>query len=148
MERSYRYNASLYQHRAICYVTVLLLPHCNVRYTWKTIIPIFTCIILSSSSFLHIKRNTWILLIISARVLRSSPQFGVTLLTYEMLHRLFYVDFGGRYVFFVLPGVAQVRKLIFCLLLSFLCSCGRMKALSISGTGTCETQCYHALSQR
>lgn len=33
-----------------------------------------------------------------ARVFRSSPQFGVTLLTYEMLHRLFYVDFGGRYV--------------------------------------------------
>jgi len=32
----------------------------------------------------------------TARVFRSSPQFGVTLLTYEMLHRLFYVDFGGR----------------------------------------------------
>ncbi|XP_021341671.1 calcium-binding mitochondrial carrier protein Aralar1-like isoform X1 [Mizuhopecten yessoensis] len=31
-----------------------------------------------------------------ARVLRSSPQFGVTLLTYELLQRLFYVDFGGR----------------------------------------------------
>jgi len=30
-----------------------------------------------------------------ARVLRSSPQFGVTLLTYEILQRLFYVDFGG-----------------------------------------------------
>ncbi len=30
-----------------------------------------------------------------ARVFRSSPQFGVTLLTYEMLQRLFYVDFGG-----------------------------------------------------
>jgi len=30
-----------------------------------------------------------------ARVLRSSPQFGVTLLTYEMFQRLFYVDFGG-----------------------------------------------------
>ena len=29
---------------------------------------------------------------------RSSPQFGVTLLTYELLQRLFYVDFGGRYV--------------------------------------------------
>ena len=130
----------------------VMLRYCchNAMYAtrWKTIKTIFTCIILSSSSFLHIKRNTWILLIISARVLRSSPQFGVTLLTYEMLHRLFYVDFGGRYVFFVLPGVAQVRKLIFCLLLSFLCSCGRMKALSISGTGTCETQCYHALSQR
>lgn len=30
-----------------------------------------------------------------ARVLRSSPQFGVTLVTYELLQRLFYVDFGG-----------------------------------------------------
>ncbi|KAB7496155.1 Calcium-binding mitochondrial carrier protein Aralar1 [Armadillidium nasatum] len=30
-----------------------------------------------------------------ARVLRSSPQFGVTLVTYEILQRLFYVDFGG-----------------------------------------------------
>ncbi|KAE8748965.1 hypothetical protein FOCC_FOCC004371 [Frankliniella occidentalis] len=30
-----------------------------------------------------------------ARVCRSSPQFGVTLLTYEILQRLFYVDFGG-----------------------------------------------------
>jgi solute carrier family 25 (mitochondrial aspartate/glutamate transporter), member 12/13 len=40
-----------------------------------------------------------------ARVLRSSPQFGVTLLTYEILQRLFYVDFGGRYV--------TTRKIIF-----------------------------------
>ncbi|VDP92682.1 unnamed protein product [Echinostoma caproni] len=31
-----------------------------------------------------------------ARVLRSSPQFGVTLLTYEMLQRFLYIDFGGR----------------------------------------------------
>ncbi|KAA0199770.1 Solute carrier family 25 (Mitochondrial carrier Aralar) member 12 [Fasciolopsis buskii] len=31
-----------------------------------------------------------------ARVFRSSPQFGVTLLTYEMLQRLLYIDFGGR----------------------------------------------------
>ncbi|XP_037919362.1 calcium-binding mitochondrial carrier protein Aralar1 isoform X3 [Hermetia illucens] len=31
----------------------------------------------------------------AARVCRSSPQFGVTLLTYEILQRLFYVDFGG-----------------------------------------------------
>ncbi|XP_022193293.2 LOW QUALITY PROTEIN: calcium-binding mitochondrial carrier protein Aralar1 [Nilaparvata lugens] len=31
----------------------------------------------------------------AARVCRSSPQFGVTLLTYEVLQRLFYVDFGG-----------------------------------------------------
>lgn len=31
-----------------------------------------------------------------ARVFRSSPQFGVTLVTYEVLQRLFYVDFGGN----------------------------------------------------
>ncbi|XP_020896462.1 calcium-binding mitochondrial carrier protein Aralar1, partial [Exaiptasia diaphana] len=30
-----------------------------------------------------------------ARVIRSSPQFGVTLLTYELLQRLFNVNFGG-----------------------------------------------------
>lgn len=30
-----------------------------------------------------------------ARVCRSSPQFGVTLTTYELLQRLFKVDFGG-----------------------------------------------------
>lgn len=32
---------------------------------------------------------------LSARVFRSSPQFGVTLVTYELLQRMFYVDFGG-----------------------------------------------------
>ncbi|ETE69626.1 Calcium-binding mitochondrial carrier protein Aralar1 [Ophiophagus hannah] len=32
---------------------------------------------------------------IAARVFRSSPQFGVTLLTYELLQRWLYVDFGG-----------------------------------------------------
>ncbi|XP_072541218.1 electrogenic aspartate/glutamate antiporter SLC25A12, mitochondrial-like [Salminus brasiliensis] len=31
-----------------------------------------------------------------ARVCRSSPQFGVTLLTYELLQRWFYIDFGGH----------------------------------------------------
>lgn len=30
-----------------------------------------------------------------ARVFRSAPQFGFTLLTYEILQRLFYIDFGG-----------------------------------------------------
>ena len=30
-----------------------------------------------------------------ARVFRSSPQFGVTLVSYELLQRIFYVDFGG-----------------------------------------------------
>ncbi|XP_062384521.1 calcium-binding mitochondrial carrier protein Aralar1 isoform X1 [Sardina pilchardus] len=32
----------------------------------------------------------------AARVFRSSPQFGVTLVTYELLQRWFYVDFGGK----------------------------------------------------
>nr|XP_057937106.1 electrogenic aspartate/glutamate antiporter SLC25A12, mitochondrial-like isoform X1 [Doryrhamphus excisus] len=32
-----------------------------------------------------------------ARVFRSSPQFGVTLLTYELLQRWFYIDFGGHH---------------------------------------------------
>uniref|UniRef100_A0A1B0DEE9 Uncharacterized protein n=2 Tax=Phlebotomus papatasi TaxID=29031 RepID=A0A1B0DEE9_PHLPP len=32
----------------------------------------------------------------AARVCRSSPQFGVTLVTYELLQRLFVVDFGGN----------------------------------------------------
>ena len=36
-----------------------------------------------------------------ARVFRSSPQFGVTLLSYELLQRVLYVDFGGRYIFFL-----------------------------------------------
>lgn len=31
-----------------------------------------------------------------ARVFRSSPQFGVTLVTYELLQRTFYIDFGGN----------------------------------------------------
>uniref|UniRef100_A0AAY4EN60 EF-hand domain-containing protein n=1 Tax=Denticeps clupeoides TaxID=299321 RepID=A0AAY4EN60_9TELE len=31
-----------------------------------------------------------------ARVCRSSPQFGVTLVTYELLQRWFYFDFGGH----------------------------------------------------
>ncbi|TSK42098.1 Calcium-binding mitochondrial carrier protein Aralar1 [Bagarius yarrelli] len=33
---------------------------------------------------------------IAARVFRSSPQFAVTLVTYELLQRWFYVDFGGH----------------------------------------------------
>ena len=28
--------------------------------------------------------------------MRSSPQFGVTLVSYEILQRMFYIDFGGR----------------------------------------------------
>ncbi|XP_071788674.1 electrogenic aspartate/glutamate antiporter SLC25A12, mitochondrial-like [Asterias amurensis] len=31
-----------------------------------------------------------------ARVFRSSPQFGVTLMTYEILQRYLYIDFGGQ----------------------------------------------------
>lgn len=31
-----------------------------------------------------------------ARIFRSSPQFGVTLISYEMLQRAFWIDFGGR----------------------------------------------------
>ena len=31
-----------------------------------------------------------------ARIFRSAPQFGFTLMTYEVLQRLFYVDFGGK----------------------------------------------------
>ncbi|PIK35375.1 putative calcium-binding mitochondrial carrier protein Aralar1 isoform X2 [Apostichopus japonicus] len=31
-----------------------------------------------------------------ARIFRSSPQFGVTLFTYELLQRFLYVDFGGK----------------------------------------------------
>ncbi|KAA3681688.1 solute carrier family 25 (mitochondrial aspartate/glutamate transporter), member 12/13 [Paragonimus westermani] len=38
-----------------------------------------------------------------ARVFRSSPQFGVTLLTYEMLQRFLLIDFGGR----ELPGAGR-----------------------------------------
>ncbi|XP_067907345.1 electrogenic aspartate/glutamate antiporter SLC25A13, mitochondrial [Heterodontus francisci] len=33
---------------------------------------------------------------VAARVFRSSPQFGVTLMTYELLQRWFHVDFGNR----------------------------------------------------
>ena len=31
-----------------------------------------------------------------ARIFRSAPQFGVTLFTYEVLQRMFYIDFGGK----------------------------------------------------
>ncbi|XP_068950581.1 electrogenic aspartate/glutamate antiporter SLC25A13, mitochondrial [Petaurus breviceps papuanus] len=40
-----------------------------------------------------------------ARVFRSSPQFGVTLLTYELLQRWLYVDFGGTKPASPEPGV-------------------------------------------
>ncbi|XP_074652163.1 electrogenic aspartate/glutamate antiporter SLC25A12, mitochondrial-like isoform X2 [Tubulanus polymorphus] len=41
-----------------------------------------------------------------ARVFRSSPQFGVTLLTYELLQRFINIDFGGRR-----PTGSQVKPL-------------------------------------
>ncbi|CAG9808524.1 unnamed protein product [Chironomus riparius] len=41
-----------------------------------------------------------------ARVFRSSPQFGVTLVTYELLQRLFYVDFGGTR-----PSGSELQKI-------------------------------------
>lgn len=42
----------------------------------------------------------------AARVCRSSPQFAVTLFAYELLQRIFYVDFGGNR-----PIASQVRSL-------------------------------------
>ncbi len=49
-----------------------------------------------------------------ARMCRSSPQFGVTLVTYELLQRVFYVDFGGSHPSGseaqVPAGAAEVEK--------------------------------------
>jgi len=42
-----------------------------------------------------------------ARMCRSSPQFGVTLVTYELLQRVLYVDFGGSHPS---GSEAQVRE--------------------------------------
>ena len=57
--------------------------------------------------------------LLTARVLRSSPQFGVTLVTYELLQRFFDVDFGGRYVVrfvdarvFVLPDASDIEQIL------------------------------------
>lgn len=52
-----------------------------------------------------------------ARMCRSSPQFGVTLVTYELLQRWFYVDFGGQYVclfisLFLLKGDRAIESLL------------------------------------
>lgn len=46
--------------------------------------PFFTCI-----SYLYLR------IFSTARVLRTAPQFAVTLLIYEMLHRIFKVDFDS-----------------------------------------------------
>lgn len=49
-----------------------------------------------------------------ARMCRSSPQFGVTLVTYELLQRMFYIDFGGSRPSGseaqVLAGAAEMNK--------------------------------------
>lgn len=42
---------------------------------------------------------------ITARVCRSSPQFGVTLVTYELFQRYIVVDFGGTR-----PAGSDVQK--------------------------------------
>lgn len=44
------------------------------------------------------KFSSWRLMFLSpiARVFRSSPQFGVTLLTYELLQKVFKVNFSGK----------------------------------------------------
>ena len=39
--------------------------------------------------------NFWLFSGAVARMCRSSPQFGITLVTYELLQRMFYIDFGG-----------------------------------------------------
>ena len=44
----------------------------------------------------HVKVTSCLLSSYSARVCRSSPQFGVTLATYELLNRLLHIDFGKR----------------------------------------------------
>jgi hypothetical protein len=49
----------------------------------------------STPLFFTILTISFSLPLLLARVFRSSPQFGVTLVTYELLQRTFYVDFGG-----------------------------------------------------
>lgn len=53
---------------------------------------------LLSISVYHINVINTFVLLPPARVFRSSPQFGVTLVTYELLQRWLYVDFGGQWV--------------------------------------------------
>uniref|UniRef100_A0A673IUY2 Calcium-binding mitochondrial carrier protein Aralar1-like n=1 Tax=Sinocyclocheilus rhinocerous TaxID=307959 RepID=A0A673IUY2_9TELE len=47
-------------------------------------------------SHIHTHSQSSLSVFFVARVFRSSPQFGVTLVTYELLQRWFYVDFGGQ----------------------------------------------------
>ena len=45
-----------------------------------------------------------------ARILRSSPQFGVTLASYEILQSLFHVDFGDSPIVKSVPNVELSSK--------------------------------------
>lgn len=54
---------------------------------WKGTLGNFVWNIISASSY-----DVFVML---ARVMRSAPQFAVTLLMYEMLQRFFNIDFGG-----------------------------------------------------
>lgn len=51
---------------------------------------------------IHVDTQVYLMVLkyvlIAARVFRSSPQFGVTLMTYELFQRMLYIDFGGRSV--------------------------------------------------
>lgn len=63
------------------------------RALWKGAGGEFECICLCGNN----RINLFISFFLStARMCRSSPQFGVTLVTYELLQRWFYVDFGGQ----------------------------------------------------
>lgn len=42
--------------------------------------------------------------------MRSAPQFAVTLLIYEMLQRIFYIDFGGPDGQSTLPSGVQPKN--------------------------------------
>ena len=50
----------------------------------------------STNSRIFSKVTSCLLSSYSARVCRSSPQFGVTLATYELLNRLLHIDFKNR----------------------------------------------------
>lgn len=52
--------------------------------------------LLTLSKKIQIITNSCSVNLFTARVFRSSPQFGVTLVSYELLQRVFYVDFGGN----------------------------------------------------
>lgn len=60
------------------------------------------CLVCLYTVVYSILKRIFFFLPLLARMCRSSPQFGVTLVTYELLQRWFYVDFGGQYVYFFL----------------------------------------------